>query len=181
MNIDDLILIIEKNKLSLSKIDDDFYEKMRERIEELELKRKSGDETEFLRVDDELRALKRIQKKIFEVRTGRIINAAWAEVCGQFIGDDVENMISEERDFFKKLIDIITEFKIRMLEGRREKRELVLVRLKRNVEIQGVDGKKYKLRREDIVTLPPPNADTLIKAGFAEKIEVNLDEISQEG
>jgi len=36
----------------------------------------------------------------------------------------------------------------------------------------GVDGKTYKLRREDVVVLPELNAKALIKDGVAEEIEV---------
>ncbi len=183
MDIDELLLIVEKNKVGLTKIEDDLYDRIRERINELEELKREADEVESLRYDDEIRALKRMQRKIFEARTGRIINAAWAEVCGQPVGADIENMIGEERSLFKKLVEIIKEFKKRILEGGKSgvEKEAVLVRIKKDVEIQGVDGKTYKLRREDVVTLPPLNAEALIKGGVAEKIEVKEDEVSQEG
>jgi DNA replication factor GINS len=79
-------------------------------------------------------------------------------------------------------MDVIKEFKKTVLEGEGRKREdRVLVRIKKDVEIQGSDGKTYKLRKEDVVTLPQLNADALIKGGVAEKIEVKEDEVSQEG
>ncbi len=178
MDIDELVMIAEKNRLQLSKIEDDLYDRIRDRIAELEDLRKKADESEVIRYDDEIRALKRMQRKIFEMRTGRIINAAWAEVCGQPLSD-VENMTDIERSFFKKLIDVIREFKAKVLEGEKVKsQDFVLVRIKRDVEIQGADGKTYKLRREDVVTLPSLNAEALIKGGIAEKIEVNDHEVS---
>ncbi len=182
MNIDELLLLIEKNRMQLSKIDDELYTKIRERIAELEeLKRSAGD-SDFFRFEDEIRTLRRIQRKIFELRTGKIISAAWAEVCGQQVGSDVENMCIHERYFFKRLMDVIKEFKKTVFEGEGGKREdRVLVRIKKDVEIQGSDGKTYKLRREDMVTLPQLNADALVKGGVAERIEVKEDEVSQEG
>lgn len=182
MNIDELLLLVEKNRLQLSKIDDELYNRIRKRIDELEEMKSSASDTEILRFEDEIRALKRLQRKIFEMRTGRIVNAAWAEVCGQPVGSDVENMCTHERVFFKKLLDVIKEFKRSVLEGevRKEERR-VLVRIKKDIEIQGSDGKTYKLRKEDVVTLPQLNADALIKSGFAEKIEVKENEVSQEG
>jgi DNA replication factor GINS len=48
----------------------------------------------------------------------------------------------------------------------------MLVRIKKDVEILGVDGKRYKLRREDVATLPAENAEVLVKSGIAEMIEV---------
>ncbi len=179
MDIDELMMVVEKNKFGLSKIDDDFYERIRSRIEELEEMKRCCDDFEAMRCEDEIRSLKRLQRKVFEIRTGRIINAAWAEVCGQPLGGDVENMTSEERNFFKKLVGLISEFKRAILEGRKEeKQDYVLVRIKKDVEIQGADGKTYKLRREDVVTLPQLNADSLVKGGYAERIEVSEDEVS---
>ncbi|WP_230972236.1 hypothetical protein [Archaeoglobus neptunius] len=181
MNIDELLLLVEKNRHHLSKIDDELYEKIRARIKELEELKASANDFDFFRYEDEIRALRRLQRKIFELRTGKIINAAWAEVCGQQMTSDIENMCSNERSFFKRLMEIIREFKKSVIEGEIRKRDdKVLVRIKKDVEIQGVDGKTYKLRKEDVVTLPQLNADALIKGGVAERIEVKEDEISQE-
>ena len=172
MNLDELLLLVEKNKEKLHKIDDNFYNNLRMKIKELEERINSANETDALKLEDELKTIKRIQKKIFEIRTGRIISIAWAEVCGQPVEEEIENMTSEEKNFFKKLVELIKEFKKLILEGIERKEQYILVRVKRDVEIQGVDGKTYKLRREDVVTLPEMNAEALIKSGIAEKIEV---------
>lgn len=175
-----MLLLLEKHKLRLQKVEDEFYDKIRKRISELEELKQKANEGEYQRYEDEIRTIKRIQKKIFEMRTGKIINAAWAEVCGQPVSEDMENMISEERKLFKNLVEMMREFKRRVLEGMMEKRkeEYILVRIKRDIEIQGIDGKTYKLRREDAVTLPSLNAETLVKSGLAEKIEVKDHEVS---
>ncbi|MCS7144931.1 MAG: hypothetical protein NZ879_07935 [Archaeoglobaceae archaeon] len=165
--IEELLTLIEKNRSQLTKIDEELYEKIRKRIEELE-----GQRGENERVEDEIRTLNRLQKKLFELRTGKIINAAWAEVCGQEVGFSEENMSSLEREFFRTLIETISEFRRRVFEERKEKLDKVLVRIKKDVEILGVDGKRYKLRREDVATLPAENAEVLIKSGMAERIEV---------
>ncbi|MDI9645118.1 MAG: hypothetical protein QFX40_00305 [Archaeoglobales archaeon] len=179
MEIDELLMLIEKNKFTLSKLDEDFYEKARLKIQELEEQKKNAEESEAARLEDIIRSYKKFLRKVFEIRTGRIINAAWAEVCGQPLGEDMENMTKKERDIFQKIVEVIRDYKKEILEGRKvEKSEYLLVRIKRDVEIQGVDGKTYKLRKEDIVTLPALNADALIKGGFAEKIEVKTDEVS---
>jgi len=173
MNIDELLLLVEKNRSQLSKIDDELYDKLRERIKELEELKTSADDVDFFRFEDEIRTLRRLQKKIFELRTGKIISAAWAEVCRQQIGTEIENMCSYERNFFKKLTDVIKDFKKAILEGEIQKSgDRTLVRIKKDIEIQGTDGKTYKLRKEDVVTLPQLNADALIKSEIAERIEV---------
>ncbi|MEM0215881.1 MAG: hypothetical protein QXU31_08155 [Archaeoglobaceae archaeon] len=165
--IEELLTLIEKNRSQLTKIDEDLYEKIRRRIEELETHKEDSE-----RVEDEVRALKRLQKKLFELRTGKIINAAWAEVCGQEVGFNDENLSSLEREFFRTLVEVISEFRRKVFEERKEKVDKVLVRIKKDVEILGVDGKRYKLRREDVATLPAENAEVLIKSGVAERIEV---------
>lgn len=165
--LEELIVLVDKNKSQITKIDENLYEKIRKRIEELE-KMKEEDE----RVLDELRTIKRMQKKLFELRTGKIINAAWAKVCEQEISFREDDLTSAERNFFKKLVELIGEFKREVFEDRRVCVERVLVRIKKDVEILGVDGKRYKLRREDVATLPAENAEVLIKSGMAEKIEV---------
>jgi Uncharacterized protein conserved in archaea len=148
-------------------MDEDLYEKVRKRIEELEEKRKEDE-----RFEDEIRTLKRLQKKLFELRTGKIINAAWAEVCGQEVSFSEENLTEPERIFFRKLVELIDSFRREVFEEKRSKPERVLVRIKKDIEILGIDGKRYKLRREDVATLPLENAEVLIKGGIAEKVEV---------
>jgi len=165
--IEELLTLIEKNRSQLTKIDSDLYEKINRRIEELEGKK--GDEE---RIEDEIKALRRLQKKLFELRTGKIINAAWAEVCGQEVGFGEECLTPPEREFFRALVEKISEFRRSVFEGKSEKLERVLVRIKKDVEILGVDGKRYKLRREDVATLPAENAEALVKSGIAEKVEV---------
>lgn len=165
--IEELLILVDKNRSQITKINDELYERVRKRIEELE---KIKDEDE--RVADELRTIKRLQKKLFELRTGKIINAAWAEVCGQEISFNEDDLTFKERTFFKKLVEFISEFKKEVLEKKEACIERVLVRIKKDIEILGVDGKRYKLRREDVATLPAENAEVLIKGGIAEKIEV---------
>lgn len=164
--IEELLILVDKNRSQITKMSEDFYERVRKRIEELE--KMKEDE----RVLDELKTIKRLQKKLFELRTGKIINAAWAEVCGQEISFNEEDLIPAERNFFKKLVELIGEFKREVLEEKKPLVERILVRVKKDVEILGVDGKRYKLRREDVATLPVENAELLIKSGMAEKVEV---------
>ncbi|MEM0089444.1 MAG: hypothetical protein QXD49_03430 [Archaeoglobaceae archaeon] len=164
--IEELLILVDKNKSQITKINEDLYERVRKRIEELE--KIKEDE----RVLDELKTIKRLQKRLFELRTGKIINAAWAEVCGQEISFNEDDLTSLERNFFKKLVELISEFRREVFEERKTCIDRVLVRMKKDVEILGVDGKRYKLRREDVATLPSENAEVLIKSGVAERVEV---------
>ncbi len=165
--IEELLTLIEKNRTQLTKIEENVYEKIRSKIEELEEKKGENE-----RIEDEIKTLRRLQRRLFELRTGKIINAAWAEVCGQEVGFIEENMSPLEREFFRDLVEKIREFQKKVFEARKEKFERMLVRIKKDVEILGVDGKRYKLRREDVATLPAENAEVLVKSGIAERIEV---------
>ncbi len=180
MDIDELLTILEKSKSGkLQKIDEDLYEKIKERIAELEERKKSaGSEVEAVRLEDEIRTLKKIQRRIFEARTSRIIKIAWAKVCETETDEELDSMTSAEKSLFRKLVEILEDFKKRILEHVKKEEvvretEYVVVRIKKDIpEFVGVDGKTYKLRREDVVVLPELNAKALIKDGVAEEIEV---------
>jgi DNA replication factor GINS len=179
MDIDELLLVLEKSRMGkIQKIDEDFYERLKTRINELEeLRKKSKSEREVLRIEDELRTLKRIRRRIFEARTSKIVRAAWAEVCETESGiEGLENLIECEKNLFKLLTEVITEFKksiLERLENKNIEDGYVLVRVKSDIpEFEGIDGKTYKLRREDVVTLPTLNANALIKGDAVELIKV---------
>ncbi|RLI89585.1 MAG: hypothetical protein DRO98_00695 [Archaeoglobales archaeon] len=182
MDIEELLILLEKSKgRKIQPIDENLYDEIKERIKELEEERKKAGDEEIARIDDELRTLRRIQRKLFEARTSKIVRAAWSEVCGTASGiEGFENLIEKEKKFFRKLVELIREFRQEILETINVKQEekkkedsYILVRVKNNIpEFEGVDGKTYKLRKEDVVTLPALNAKALIKAGVADIIEV---------
>ena len=175
--IEELMIIVEKSRESLQKIDEDFFDRIKRRIRELEeMKRDSSDE-EYNRIDEEIRTLKKLQKRLFELRTIKIIMQAWADVCETESGiDGIENMTSAERELYNKLVEVLEEYKRKILTEfvkDVEKGDKILVRVKQDVpEFVGVDGKTYKLRRGDVVIIPKLNADALMKSGVCEEIEV---------
>ena len=181
MNIDDLLILLERSREKIQKIDEDFYIQLKLRIDELnELKRTAGDE-EYSKIDEELRTLRRVQKRIFEMRTIKIIHLAWAEVCGTESGiEGRENMIGVERELYQDLVQLLETYRKRVVEGdgieearQYQESDRVLVRVRQDIpEFEGVDGKTYKLRKEDVVLIPSLNANALIKSGVAERIEV---------
>jgi DNA replication factor GINS len=185
MDIDELLLILEKSREGkIQPIDDDFYKKLNGRIKELEaIKKRTDDYQEAFRIDDELKTLRRIQRRIFEIRTSKILRAAWAEVCKTESGvEGFENLIEREKNLFKEITAIITKFKNWVFstepikDGIEEKgSEYTVVRVKKDIEeFEGIDGKTYKLRREDVVTLPSLNAKVLVKSGTVEIIETGF-------
>lgn len=179
MDIEELLIIVEKSRGSkIQKIDPDFYEMLRNRIKELEELRKESEDVE--RIDDEIRTIRKIQRRIFEARVSKIVRAAWAEVCETESGiEGMENLIDKERELFRKIIDVLKEFRKWVFEGetfreeKGEEKRSFLVRVKQDIpEFEGVDGKTYKLRKGDVVTLPSLNANVLVKSDAVEVIEV---------
>ncbi len=190
MDIEELMILVEKSRKSIQVIEETLFDEIRDRIRELEEIRKNVElGEEILRIDDELRTLRRIQRKLFEERVGKIIRAVWAEVCGTVSGiEGLENLTEKEKLFYRDLYSLISSFKDKVLFGleKAEVKELVepveagekletgyvVVRVLDNAEFEGIDGKTYKLRKEDVVALPSLNANALIKGGLAEIIEI---------
>ena len=182
MDIDELLILAEKSRSAIERIDDNFYEKLKEKIAELEKRREDASEREIARIEDEIRTLKKIQRKIFEARTSKIIWIAWAEICETESGiEGKDNLIKIEQELLNSLRELFVNYKKRVFEFGKEEREevekdvkdVMVVRIKQNIpEFEGLDGKTYKLRRGDVVVLPKLNAEALIKGGIAEEIEV---------
>ena len=117
------------------------------------------------------------------MRTSKIVRAAWSEVCKIEGGlEGFENLIEEEKNLFRSLVESITTFKNWVFSSEMAKKEVIekpesdyiLVKVKNDVkEFEGVNGKTYKLRREDVVTLPSLNAKILIKSGTVEVIDTD--------
>ncbi len=183
MDIEELMILVEKSRKAIQLIEETLFDEMRKRIEELEEMRKTASkDEELLRIDDELRTLRRIQRKLFEERVGKIIRAVWAEVCGTVSGiEGLENLTSKEKLFYRNLVSLISSFRDEILFGLIETEQKIeqeieeeyrVVRVLEDVEFEGIDGKTYKLRKEDVVALPSLNANALIKGGVAETIEI---------
>ncbi len=178
MNVDELMIIVEKNREAIQKIDENIFNQIKEKIKELEERKRKARDDEYSKLDEEIRTLKRLQRSLFERRTIKIIMLAWAKVCETESGiDGFENLTSMERKLYNDLVDILENYKREIVEGAIErvesKGDKILVRVKQNIpEFEGIDGKTYKLRKEDVVLIPRINANALIKSGVCEEIEV---------
>ncbi len=166
MDIDEIIAIWESCRNGeFRRIPENFYDTLKEMIEEREKAKNNVDENDYFKIEDEIRTLKRIRRDVFEARVNRILKMAWMNVCGCKV--DEESMIEVERDLYRKIIEILEKFKSKIFE----RKEKIMVRVKRDVEFEGVNGRTYKLRRDDIVLLPNENAKALIEGGFVEEIK----------
>jgi len=170
MDIDEIISIWERCRNGeFERIPNDFYEKIHEMIKDRERRKGNADEEEYYRLEDDVRVLKRIRKDVFEKRTWSILKMAWRKVCGDAI--DEGSMMDVERELYRGIVEILEKFKQLVFGRRRE--EKVLVRIKRDIpEFEGVDGRIYKLKKEDVILLPKLNAKALIESGIAEEVEL---------
>ena len=152
----------EKKETKLSKIDEDFFEKIRKY---LQFKEKAYEETKNEKIYQELKTAKRMIEEIFNIRLKKIINSIFI-----FLKTGVlpENMLKSEEEIFFKMIDLMKEYKKKM------KIEKNLVKIKMNFDIPqfiGPDGKTYgPFKKDEIVELDENIANYLLLNNFATKI-----------
>ena len=152
----------EKKEVKLSKIDENFFEKVRKY---LEMKEKVYEETKNEKIFQELKTAKRMIEEIFNIRLKKIINSIFI-----FLKTGVlpENMLRSEEEIFFKMIDLIKEYKKKI------KIEKKVIRVKMNFDIPsfvGPDGKNYgPYKKDEIVELDESIANYLILNNFATKI-----------
>jgi len=172
----------EKNSPLICKIDDDFYQRLKEYFENLEdeyssIEDKSSPKAKLLR--DEIENAKRIAESIYEQREKKIVQAALVERKGG--RPNIDNLTSSEKKLFELITrDLEEGYKSifcsknsteRDTERKKEdKEENILVKINQDIpEFVDSDGNKYNLKKEDIVTLPKEIANALINRKVAEK------------
>ena len=152
----------EKKDVKLSKIDDNFFEKVKKY---LEMKERAYEETKNEKILQEIKTAKRMIDEIFNTRLKKLINSVFI-----FLKTGVlpENMLKIEEEIFFKIIDIIKEFK------KKVKIEKNIVKVKMNFDIPsfvGPDGKTYgPYKKDEIVELDENIANYLILNNFATKV-----------
>ncbi len=158
----------ERDNPGLTKLPDDFFEKVREYLE-----KKSKiirDESDQWALD----SIKRRLRTIFERRERKILNFVHG-----FIDSGVlpENLTPEERKFFERVVNCVKDFQKEREEGfEKEEEKLVLLTFADDVQkFVGINLRNYgPFRKGDVATVPEPNAELLVKKGLAERMEVKI-------
>ena len=176
----------EKTSPYLQKIEKNFYDELAALMREVYIKREDCSEEELPKFLAELENLRNIIIELYEAREKKIVsNALYYVRTGEKI--ELENLSKEEEKFLKKIVDIIKSHRENILdktlkgkiedekESKEEKKTeipTITVRILKDLPpIVGIDGKIYgEFKVEDIVTLPKPNAEVLIKQGVAQRI-----------
>ncbi len=182
---------MERQSPELTNIGNDFHRSAFDYIKELEKRfdeemEKNPSSKKVSLISDELRNTKRIWESIFERREKKVVQAALSAARG---GSHTPKYLTEqEKIFYEKLLDILHENR-KMVFGRREAKKeekkeenvpdtggkgMILRILKDIPPFVGSDMKKYRLSKEDIITMPKGEADILVKRGAAEKVKMNI-------
>jgi DNA replication initiation complex subunit (GINS family) len=169
----------------LQELDRGFYQDLRKYLGNLlrEIKdcQRSGTSKLALKIA-EYENIKNIVNDLYETRERKIVSNALYYVKS---GDEVDtgNLTREEEEVLKGIVALLREKRRQVLdkvlgdeEEKEEKiekgEEYVTIRILKDLpSIVGVDGRVYgAFKKEDVVTLPRANAETLINRGAAEKI-----------
>jgi len=157
----------EQESSQLSKIPEDFYEKV---LDYLEKKRELAKER---KESIEIRNIERLVKNIFERRERKLLSLALIKVR---TGVEPQNLIKEEKEFFDKIVEMLMQRRKSVLEKMlgEKKEEVELVIFKEDVPaFVGADGKTYgPFKKGDIASLPEENKKILLEQGLVELFKV---------
>jgi len=184
---------IEKNSPILSEIKPDFYNVfigyLKGLIKRLDLEKSSQ---KRLLLSDEIENTKKIGISIYEYREKKILLAAISKARGG--NPDLKNIINEEKILFDSVYELLLKSRKNTIdiekldeeEVKTESKEIStqenkfevkqenpnpIIRITQDIpEFIGTDGKKYNLRKNDVISLQDNMSNMLIKRKVAEKI-----------
>jgi len=144
---------------------------------------------------EEVKAMREIVRDIFRIRSRKILSLALVQVEAETTDrDELKKMLPEEREMFDGIIRELGKGKAALSgqiprgvppglaptageehgmtgipePARPPEEAMVLVRILSDMEpFMGVDGRIYRLKAEDVVTLPEKNAGVLIDRNIA--------------
>ncbi|MBN2245272.1 MAG: hypothetical protein JW755_05460, partial [Candidatus Aminicenantes bacterium] len=125
---------------------------------------------------NEIKNTKRLTQGIYERREKKIVQGALATARGGT--PHLKYLTEQEKQFYEKVLGTLQEGRRMIIEEKHQNTNdmtedtHIMVRVLQDIpQFVGQDMKKYTLKEEDVVTLPPDIAKILIKRGVAEKIK----------
>jgi len=186
---------IEKNSPILSEIKSDFYQVYMQYLKNLN-KRLDLEKTSQKQklISDEIENIKKIGINIYEQREKKILLASISKARGG--NPDLKNIIDEEKILFDSVYELLLKSRNRALEIKKLNEEIEtkvtekteksknkneikekkenpnsIIKINQDIpEFIGTDGKKYNLRKNDIISLQDNMSDMLIKRKVAQKL-----------
>jgi len=178
----------EKNLPLPSKIDENFYQKCSDYLNNLQ--KISDQENNSQRIQlfkDEIQNTKKIVLNIYELREKKIVQAALSHVRG---GEpDLDHLLDKERTLFDDLSKKIIATRSEMMQQKVEKNDAAppepkveekknktstttVFHVKQDIpRFVGTDMKTYSLRKDDVITLPQELSNPLQKKGMIKQIK----------
>ncbi len=186
---------IEKNSPILSEIKSDFYQAYMQYLKNLN-KRFDLEKTSQKQklISDEIVNIKKIGINIYEQREKKILLASISKARGG--NPDLKNIIDEEKILFDSVYELLLKSRNSALEIKKLNEEIKtkvtekteksiskneikekkenpnsIIKINQDIpEFIGTDGKKYNLRKNDIISLQDNMSDMLIKRKAAQKL-----------
>ena len=164
------IQLDEQKQPKLTKIPENFFPAINSYIQQKRQLTLKDDR----RVALELKTIERLAEDIFSRRERKITNAALTAARTNI---QPENLMEEEKSFFKKIVDDIKRRRNENLEKilKTEKELESLIVFKEDTpEFVGIDEKTYgPFKKGDIAKLPEDNMKILIDRGMVEEFKVS--------
>ncbi len=147
----------EMMKGSLQKLEEDFYERVREAIRLSETS-PEGNKREAVMAKSTL-------KKLIELRSTKIVALA---LKGEDIG---EKLTKEERELYNNIRTVIEEFKRRVLEERKKEISLCSITADLPEPIVDLQGRVLCLRKGDVLAVIKEISTLFEKVGIGRKLK----------
>ena len=158
INLENILKVVRDERKKLVPLEGDFYEKVAGQIQELEdEKRRIGDpySTKYAIIEDEQKTAKNAIESIIYKRTTKIINEArynaemsLHEASKQREKHNVDSMTGEERIFYNKLLEVMTEWRSEVI-NRIFKRDKLALHQPLQSSVPPVEDKKIEPLPED--------------------------------
>jgi DNA replication factor GINS len=179
----------EKKSSLIMKIDRNFYIKFSEYLKNLKkIAEKEKDAKKLNIFNDEIKNTEKIALNIYELREKKIVQAALSTVRGG--KPDLKHILDVEKKLYESIIEQISLSRKTFIDLKEEKTSETTKRselkkeeqprtntntivqvLEDTPEFVGTDMKTYKLRKDDVLTMPKEMCAPLIQRGVVKQIE----------
>ncbi|MHC1585352.1 MAG: DNA replication complex subunit Gins51 [Candidatus Syntropharchaeia archaeon] len=178
----------EKKSSELQIIPKDFYNQVKEYIQELKKEEDKSDKKRKRFIRDEIKNAEMKVKNIFSRRIGKILLFASSSKKMP------EGLIPEEEKIYNRIVECIEDCRKKVLlpifecgergdekvdikkENIEQKKHMegkTVVRVICDIPtFMGIDGRSYTLKKEDVVVLPDANAEVLCKRNAAIEVKI---------
>lgn len=185
---------IEEENSILTKIDESLYKKTSDYINELDKRYKSEkNEQKKLIIKNEINNTNRIIKNIYEIREKKILLSLVTKARGG--KPDLKNLVTSEEFLFNSILKLMIQSRNKIIESKNVKKDLIdenintpkniehesnnnissnikIVMVQENIpEFVGIDGRRYNLKKGDVITISKETSDLLLKRKVVTEIE----------